>query len=189
MPKYFFLITIMLAFLFTGCSQSELEKQDIGTFSECKQEGVKAPKWTCLSDIDGYYSAVGIATHSAAGIAYMRKVALANGRSELASQIKTNVKDKITIYAGTTGVAKSETLDTATESITKQVADVDLSNSKAIDIWEAPSGALYILVTVPKDSINQNIKTNLRTSYKNQEALWQQFRAKNALDELEKEFE
>jgi hypothetical protein len=36
--------------------------------------------------------------------------------------------------------------------------------------------------------MNQEIKNQVKSSYKNDNALWQQFQAKNALEDLEKEF-
>ncbi len=154
----------------------------------CKQENVNSPKWTCIPEVTGYYAGVGIAEKSAAGMDHMRRVAMANGRSDLAQQIQTLVKDKVSLYTGTTGVGASETVDKTTESVTKQVAKVNLNGSKAIDMWSAPSGALYMLVTVSKDSTNEQIRDNLKSSFKNDNALWQQFKAKNALEDLEKEF-
>jgi Cdc6-like AAA superfamily ATPase len=121
-------------------------------------------------------------------MAHMRRVALANGRSDLAQQIQSQVKDKISIYSSTTGVGANETVDQVAEAVTKQIAKVDLVGSKAIDSWTAPSGALYLLVTVSKNSTNKQIKENIKTSLKNDNALWQQFKAKNALEDLEKEF-
>ncbi len=189
--KIAFYLSLATIFAFSGCSskQDQLASQDIGAGAQsCMQEGVKAPKWTCVSEIDGFYSSVGISQKSQAGIAHMRRVALANGRSELAQQINTLVKDKISVYSATAGEGSSQSVDAATESITKQVAKVDMVDSKAIDMWSAPSGTLYMLVVVPKDATNKQITSNLKSSYKNQEALWQEFKSKNALDELEKEF-
>lgn len=180
-------IGLFCAFL-TGCSSKDAKVQERAIDFGCKQEGVDAPKWTCIPEYGDSYAGLGIAHKSAAGMDHMRRVALANGRSDLAQQIQTKVKDKITIYTGTTGVAKSETVDKSIESITKQVANVDLAGSKAVDMWSAPSGALYMLVSVSQKEANAQIKSNIRTSFKNDEALWQQFKAKNALEELEKEF-
>ena len=179
----------LLSILVTGCSKEAepIEQNDIPNFA-CKQENVLAPKWTCIPNVDDYYSGVGIAQKSAAGMAHMRRVATANGRSDLAQQIKSQVKDKITIYSGTTGVAKDETVDQAIEAVTKQLAKVDLVGSKAIDSWTAPSGALYLLVTVSKNSTNKQIQQNVTTSFNNERALWQQFKAKNALEGLRKDF-
>ncbi len=180
-------VAIILSVTITGCStDSEPEPRSVD-FS-CKQENVDAPKWTCIPEVSAHYAGVGIAEKSAAGMDHMRRVAMANGRSDLAQQIQTLVKDKVSLYTGTTGIATSETVDKTTESVTKQVAKVNLSGSKAIDMWSAPSGALYMLVTVSKDSTNEQIRDNIKTSFKNDNALWQQFKAKNALEDLEKEF-
>lgn len=176
----------LLSITFTACSkESKPEEFD----NRCKQENVLAPEWTCRPFVDNAYAGVGVAQKSAAGMGHMRRVAAANGRSDLAQQIKSLVKDKVALYTGTTGVAGSETVDQTTEAVTKQVAKVDLLGSKGVDVWSAPSGALYMLVTVSKNNANQQIKNNIRTSLNNDNALWQQFKAKNALEALEKEFE
>lgn len=177
----------LLLSLFTGCSK-DAQPQERSVDFACKQENVLAPKWTCIPEIQGAYAGVGIAEKSAAGMDHMRRVAMANGRSDLAQQIESQVKDKITIYTGTTGVSTSESVDKSIETVTKQVAKVDLVGSKAVDMWTAPSGAIFMLVTVSKESANEQIKNNLNTSFKNDQALWQQFKAKNALEDLEKEF-
>lgn len=177
----------LLLSLFTGCSK-DAQPQERSVDFACKQENVLAPKWTCIPEIQGAYAGVGIAEKSTAGMDHMRRVAMANGRSDLAQQIESQVKDKITIYTGTTGVSTSESVDKSIETVTKQVAKVDLVGSKAVDMWTAPSGAIFMLVTVSKESANKQIKNNLNTSFKNDQALWQQFKAKNALEDLEKEF-
>ncbi|NPA59439.1 MAG: hypothetical protein GXO30_03070 [Epsilonproteobacteria bacterium] len=178
----------------TGCSETpptpptpkEVMKQEADF--RCKQEGTLAPKWTCIPMVEDGYAGVGIAQKSAAGMGFMRRVALANGRSDLAQQIKTQVKDKVETFTRSTGVGSSEVVDQVNMAVSKQVAKVDLKGSKAIDAWVAPSGTLYLLVTVPQSSINKKVKETVKTSYKNDEALWQQFQAKNALEGLEKEF-
>lgn len=180
-------LAVLLSAIITGCSK-DVEPENRSVDFSCKQENVDAPKWTCIPEVSGYYAGVGIAEKSAAGMDHMRRVAMANGRSDLAQQIQTLVKDKVSLYTGTTGIAASETVDKTTESVTKQVAKVNLSGSKAVDMWNAPSGAIYMLVTVSKDSTNEQIRDNIKTSFKNDNALWQQFKAKNALEDLEKEF-
>ena len=185
-------VASLLTIALTGCNKKPTPEEESGFDKSnfgCKQENVLAPKWTCIPMTDGVYAGVGVAEKSKAGQAMMRRVAVANGRSDLAQQIKTLVKDKITIYTGITGVGSGETVDQATEAVTKQVAKVDLIGSKAIDTWTAPSGALYMLVTVAKEDANKQIKNNIRTSFKNDQAIWQQFKAKNALEDLEKEFD
>jgi hypothetical protein len=180
---------------FSGCSEeppkppteAEITAQAVNEFG-CKQEGVEAPKWTCVPLVDAHYAGVGIAPKSAAGMSHMRKVALANGRSDLAQQIQAQVKDKVETYTGTTGNGKSETVDMVTTAVSKQLANVNLEGSKGIDTWNAPSGTLYMLVTVPQEHVNETVKNTMKTSFKSDNALWQQFKSQQALDSLDKEF-
>jgi len=180
-----------LAMSFIGCSSQdkpEPKKEAYTPTFKCVQEGVEAPKWTCIPDINGYYAGVGVAEKSAAGIAHMRRVALMNGRSDLAQQIQTKVKDKIEGFTRATGNGSTETVEKVTTAVTKQVAKIDLKGSKAMDMWQSPSGAMYMLVTVPKAEVNKEVKKAVKSSFKNDDAMWQQFQSKQALEQLDKEF-
>lgn len=183
-----FALAGLVAATITGCGGAAPEPKQEEPDFRCKQENVLAPKWTCVPMVEGAYAGVGIAPKSAAGMGHMRRVALANGRSDLAQQIQTQVKDKVEAFTRTTGVGDNETVDAVTTAVTKQVAKVDLQGSKGVDAWTAPSGALYMLVTVKEDVVNGEVKNAVKTSFKNDQALWQQFQSKQALEGLEKEF-
>jgi len=181
-------IVIMLLsgiFLISGCNSTAKPKEQVYS---CKQENVLAPKWTCVPMVEGAYAGVGIAEKSAAGMGYMRRVALANGRSDLAQQIQSQVKDKVETFTRATGIADNETVDKVNMAVSKQVAKVNLKGSKAVDSWVAKSGTLFLLVTVPESTVNGEVKKAVKTSFKNDEALWQQFQSKQAMEGLEKEF-
>lgn len=177
----------LVAATITGCGGAAPEVKEEADF-RCKQENVLAPKWTCVPMVEGAYAGVGIAQKSAAGMGHMRRIALANGRSDLAQQIKSQVKDKVETFTRTTGIAEGETVDQVNTAVSKQIAKVDLQGSKAVDAWNAPSGAIYMLVTVPEATVNGEVKKAVKTSFKNDQALWQQFQSKNALEGLDKEF-
>lgn len=179
-------LTGLITATFTGCGSSATPDKDADF--RCKQEGVLAPKWTCVPMVEGAYAGVGITPKSAAGMGHMRNIATANGRQDLAQQIQTQVKAKVETFTRTTGVGSGETVDAVATSVSKQIAKIDLSGSKAVDTWTAPSGALYMLVTVPEATVNKEVKDKVKTSFKNDEALWQQFQSKNALEGLDKEF-
>lgn len=178
-------LAVLITAIITGCGGASPEPE---AKFECKQENVLAPKWTCVPIVEGAYAGVGISKKSAAGIGHMRRVALANGRSNLAQQIQTQVKDKMEIFTRSTGNGDRETVDQVSTAVSKQVAKVDLRGSKGVDLWTAPSGTLYLLVTVPESVVNGEVKNTVKTSFKNDEALWQQFQSKQALENLEKEF-
>ncbi len=177
----------LVAATIIGCGAAPEPKQEETDF-RCKQENVLAPKWTCIPMVEGAYAGVGISPKSAAGVGHMRRVATANGRSDLAQQIKSQVKDKVETFTRTTGLGDAETVDNVNTAVSKQIAKVDLQGSKAVDAWTAPSGALYLLVTVPEATVNGEVKAAVKTSFKNDNALWQQFQSKNALEGLDKEF-
>jgi hypothetical protein len=183
------LVTVV-SLLVTACSDKEPTptKEAYNPTFKCMQEDVLAPRWTCIPEVEGYYAGVGVAEKSAAGVAHMRRVALMNGRSDLAQQIQTQVKDKVEGFTRATGNGSAETVDKVTTAVTKQVAKVDLKNSKAVDMWNAPSGAIYMLVTVPAENVNGVVKAAVKSSFKNDNALWQQFQSKQALESLDKEF-
>ena len=176
----------LIAATITGCGGKSAAPEDADF--RCKQENTLAPKWTCVPIAEGAYAGVGIAKKSAAGMGHMRRIATANGRSDLAQQIKSQVKDKVETFTRTTGNGDAETVDQVATAVSKQVAKIDLQGSKAIDAWTAPSGNLYLLVTVPEGTVNGEVKKAVKTSFKNDEALWQQFQSKQALEGLDKEF-
>jgi len=174
------------AAIITGCSDKKPEPKEAYTPTfECKQEGVLAPRWTCIPEVQGFYAGVGIAEKSAAGMAHMKRVALMNGRSDLTQQIQTQVKDKMEGFTKATGFGAGESVDMVTTAVTKQVAMVDLKGSKAIDMWNAPSGALFMLVTVPEESVNSEVKKAVKSSFNSDDARWQQFQSERALKALD----
>ncbi|MDQ7068890.1 MAG: LPP20 family lipoprotein [Sulfurimonas sp.] len=176
----------LIAATLVGCGGEtpKPEEQAVTTFG-CKQENVPAPKWTCVPMVEGAYAGVGIAQKSKAGMSHMRRVAVMNGRADLATQIKVQVKTRMKGFTETTGAGDSETVDQLTTAVDDQLAKVDLAGSKAVDSWQAPSGALYLLVTVPEDYINSTVKATAKTSLKNDNALWQKFQASKAFDSMD----
>jgi hypothetical protein len=56
-------------------------------------------------------------------------------------------------------------------------------------MWISPSKDLYVLVFIDNETLKTSVKNSVQTSMKNEAALWQQFQAKKAYDDLEKEIE
>jgi ribosomal protein S20 len=175
----------LLAVTLVGCGGETPKPEEPATFG-CKQDGVAAPKWTCIPMVEGAYAGVGIAEKSGAGMGHMRKVAMMNGRSDLAQQIKVQVKARMKGFTQTTGAGESETVDKMTQAVDDQMSKVSLARSKAVDFWQSPkTGNIYILMTVPEDYINEKVKSAAKTSLKNDNALWQQFQASKAFDAMD----
>jgi len=178
-----------LAATFVGCSSKEVEPKK-ATF-ECQQDGVSAPEWTCNPSVgaEGTITELGSAPYSKLGAGFTRREALANARSNLAQQIESLVKDKVETFSRSTGVGAAEVADKVSTQVSKQVAKTSLKGSKQINFWQNPQNkTIYILVGMDESAMNEEIKNSVKSSYKNDNALWQQFQSKNALESLEKEF-
>ncbi|MBE0497976.1 MAG: LPP20 family lipoprotein [Campylobacterales bacterium] len=180
-----------MAATFAGCADkaagvSAEEKADF----RCRINNVLAPEWACGNEsVEGAITAVGSAPMSKLGEGFSRREAIANGRSNLAQQIQTLVKDKVETFSRSTGVGGDEVADKVSTQVSKQVAQVTLNGSKQIKRWQDPTNNdIYVLIGVDEGAMNQEIKNSVKSSYKNDNALWQQFQSKQALESLDKEF-
>ena len=180
----------LLVFGLTGCGGGDAKPAEESFDERCRIGGKLAPEWACgNANIEGAITAVGIAPISKAGRGFTTREAQAQGRSNLAQQIQSLVKDKVEQFTRSTGVGDDEVVDKVSTQVSKQVAKVTLKGSKQIKSWEnANTNELYVLMAVPEKSMNAEAKKQVKSSFKNDQALWQQFQSKNALDSLEKEF-
>ena len=188
------ILSTALALTFTACSGKDA-KPDTQPGAEeenfrCRIDSQLAPEWACgNATIDGSITAVGSAPLSKLGQGFSRREALANGRSNLAQQIQTLVKDQVTTFARSTGVADGEVADKVSTQVSNQSAKASLRGSKQVKFWQNPgNNDIYVLVGLDESIMNGEIKKQVKSSFKNDDALWQQFQAKNALEELEKQF-
>ena len=180
--------TAILSTLIMGCASSTEPKAPIS--GECVIDGSSAPKWVCgtLNHDKDTYSDVGSAKLSVGGYNFTRTVAITNARAALSSQIEVLVKAKTENFMRSTGLGSSETIDKVSSSVTKQVSKNVLVGSTQEAMWQGKT-ELFILVSIPKKSVLDTAKLSVKTSLRNENALWQQFQAKQSLDNLDKEFE
>ena len=151
------------------------------------KEFADAPKWVLNPSVEQGLAAVGSAKVGKVGMQFARTEALANGRDELARMMSVKVSNMVKNFAQVTGLGDSQTVDRVSGQVSKQVTSEVLSGSRQKDMWISPIGDVYILVVVDTSLIKQTVKDSVSSSYKNDAALAQQFQAKNAQDELNKE--
>jgi hypothetical protein len=152
------------------------------------------PEWICNEYIEGAeYAAVGMGTSRNASMA--KKQAVARATQALAHQIETKVKSKMEDFMRSTGNGDQETMDSVSTSVTKQTAKVTLHGVHKVKEWEMRgSHHLYVLVATSSNTakeINKKAKEavkSMASSKGNDNALWQQFQSKQAMDSLDKEF-
>lgn len=170
--------------LLTACGKN----QTMPSVADCTYPDAPdqvAPVWICDEPVDGIeLSAVGFAQKSAAGPSFMKQQAVADGRVQLAQIFKTHVNNMIKQYAETTGAADSETVDQVNTSVSKLITSETLIGSKPYKSKVGPAGSLYVIVGLDSVNVQKAAEDSIKSSMKNDAALWQQFKAKKAQDEL-----
>lgn len=193
------ILAVTLVTTFTGCNK-KLTPEEIAAKEaaiekanfRCRIDSQLAPEWACGNideSIKDYITDVGTAPLSKLGQGFSRANAVAKARTNIALQINTLVKTNVDAFARSTGIGGAEVADQVSTQVADQVAKVTLKGSRQIRYWQNPSTkAITVLVGVRKDSLNQEVKNQVLSSYKNDNALWQQFQAKQALEALDKKF-
>jgi len=171
--------------LVTGCGK-KVKKID----NEVLEEEFKhAPDWVLGNYAKGSISAVGSAIIGKSGMQFAKTEALALGRNELARQTSIKVKALVNNFVQQTGLGDEQLVDRFSKQMTKQITNVTLSGSRQKDMWISPSKELYVLVVMDPAAVKDTVKKELTTSYKNDQARWQEFKAKNGEAELDREIE
>jgi hypothetical protein len=137
----------------------------------------------------GGLCAFGIARVGPAGMQFARNEAMASGRSELARMISLKVEDLTKNFTRQTGVVDNAVVDKVSEQVSKQVTKQTLAGSRANKLWVSPENNLHILMVLDPKVVKASVKEAVTTSYKNEEALWQQFQAERGYEELDKEID
>jgi hypothetical protein len=175
---------ITLAVMLTACGKDD----SIMEITECvfpDAPDTEAPYWVCDQPVKELaVSAVGVAEKSAAGHSFMKNMAATDARVQLAQRMQVQVQNMVKQYAETTGAADSETVDKVNTSVTKQITDQSLLGTKIYKTVTSPEGDLYVLLGMDETAMAEVTQNALRTSMRNDAALWQQFKAQKAQDEL-----
>lgn len=181
-------LLLALALIFVGCARNK-EEPKVSPQSKFAKEFANAPRWVLQPNVAGSLAAVGSAKIGPAGIQMAKEEALAAARDELARIIAVKVKNMFKRFVQTTGVGDQQTVDKVSVSVSKQVSKVLLSGSMQRDMWISPSDTLYVLVVIDPKQAQTVVRDAVRSSLRNERALWQMILAKHYDKELDKEIE
>lgn len=177
--KKIVLFLAAVSILITGCIGSQPKKE----LADPCFEG--APQWVIMPKVEGAIAAAGSAQKSAGGMQFTRDAAMANARSEISRVLEVKVKTMMKDFTQVTGVGDAQTVDKVTSSVSKQVSSQVLQGTMQKDAWISPCGEFYVLVVLDSAKVATLTKKNVVSSMKKDAALWQQFQAKKAQDELD----
>lgn len=188
-------VATALALTFSACGAKPEPKPaepQVAQAAQANPEFDGAPMWVLMPEVEGGLAAAGSAKMGAAGPSFAKTEATANARDELARQLNVKVKNMVTNFTQTTGVGDAQTVDKVVKNVSKQVAQVDLSGSKVSKVWLSKTNTMWVLVVLDPNGL-EALKTSMqeavKTSYKNDQALYQQFLNKKGQEELDSEIE
>ncbi|PLX80211.1 MAG: hypothetical protein C0615_01280 [Desulfuromonas sp.] len=200
MKKFIVLMSlVVLVFSLAACGTStiKVDDQDITLEPiECRwldapEIESPAPAWVCDEPVgDGIISAVGIGRATPAtnrDPALKKRIAQANGRVQLADQLKIQVQNMFNEASTVTGsTIDDETYDLVTDSVTSQITDQKLSGSRPLKSTISPKGTLYVLMVLDAKTAGKAVEEAIQSSFQNEKALWKIAngeRLKNEMDE------
>ncbi len=199
------LLSTAVLFALSGCSTSSETPSDIPGLTKkeaekyleqdpdkCYESGVIAPSWVCDPFIEGGLGAVGSAQANPLGRQFQTTEAMANARDMLARELGTKVKNIFKNFSQSTGVGEDQTVEKVAANVSKQIANENIEGARQKNRWIAPDGTLFVHVILdPKGVADFKSKTKdkIKTSLKNEQALYQQFVAKKAMEELDNEID
>ncbi|MCW8357187.1 LPP20 family lipoprotein [Marinomonas pontica] len=144
-----------------------------------------APAWVCGAPVEGVeLSAVGYSEKSAAGPNYMKQMAATAARVELAQVLSVDLQNMVKQYVEITGAGDAETVDRVNSVVSKQVTEQKLIGSKVVRQMPTPSGGLVVLVGLDPAQAEGVAESILRTSMRNEAALFQKLESEKSFDEL-----
>ena len=187
MKKLLFSSAVIATMIFTGCANSN--NSPAPKAPSCQIEGASAPDWVCNggANMEGGIFAVGSAQKSPLDIGFQRQEAMAAARDELSRQMSIKVKNMFKSYMSSTGTGNAQTAERVATNVSKQLSKEVLQGSKLLKTWISPKGTMYVLVGMP--NVKKAVKQAAKTTLHNDQALWQEFKAKKAQEELDAEID
>jgi len=172
------IIPIMVGLLLIGCASTNRS----GSTEESAMKDV--PDWFLNPPkAEGVYYGVGSAKKQNPSLA--KNAATARARNEIARAVEAKVSTMLKDFMQESGVGDNAQALEFTEMVTKQVSSVALKGSTIKNTYLTKDGTIYVLVEYPLNALRQ---ATLNEAQK-QEALYNEFKAKQGFNALEKAIE
>ncbi len=154
---------------------------------ECPFPGSQtpAPGWVCDEPVAGVpVSAVGTWEKSKAGHGFMKEMAVAQARGQLADYLGTEVKKKIKQRISASGIGATETVEKFGGYVADLFTEQNLVGSRLYKSTSAPNGDIFVLVGMTKDEVQKTVTEVLQNSIEQDPDKWQEFGASQGQEEL-----
>ena len=165
----------------------------ITTFTACAGPGSGSTEGRGSSDMPGWFlvppttedALYGVGQAKKQNPSLARQAATARARTEISQAVNVKVSSMLKDFMQESGVGDNAQALEFTESVTKQVTDNSLQGSVVKEAYVAKDGTMFILVEYPLASMRQDALN----AAKKEEALYNEFKARQGFDALEQEIE
>ena len=182
-PRIVLIGIAVLAFTLAGCGSKRIDNEAM------EEEFENAPEWVLTGHEEDVFSAVGSARIGDSGMQFAKNAALAQARNELANQLSVRISSLVDNFTRQTGLGDTQMVDRLSKQVIKQVTSETLNGSRQKDVWISPSSDLYVLVVMDKEAVKHAVRNRVISSFQEEEAQWQEFKAKEGKKELDQEID
>lgn len=173
MNKY--LIPMVGVMLIIGCAGTKtISKSDVPDWY------LNPPKY------EGLFVGVGDALRPQMSLS--KKVATNRARVEISEAVATEVKSVLKDYMQASGIGSEASALEFTESVSKSLSNKVL-NGSIIEKTEIKDGRVFVMVTYDINEVRTIAKETARNAAKKEEALYNEFKARQGFESLDKEFD
>ena len=173
MNKY--LIPMAGLMLIIGCAGTKtISKSDVPDWY------LNPPKY------EGLFVGVGDALRPQMSLS--KKVATNRARVEISEAVATEVKSVLKDYMQASGIGSEASALEFTESVSKSLSNKVL-NGSTIEKTEIKDGRVFVMVTYDINEVRTIAKETARNAAKKEEALYNEFKARQGFESLDKEFD
>jgi len=164
-------IILMALILFVGCAapSNSLNTKDM-------------PDWFLIPKTaeDAWYG-VGMSKKKNPQLAKTAATALA--RTEISERIEVKVQSMVKNFMQESGVGETAQALEFTEAVTKQVSNNSMNGARVAEVYPAKDGTMYVLVEYSLEQV-KNAALSAAKNANREEALYNEFKASQAFDEL-----
>ena len=119
--------------------------------------------------------------------ALSKKVATARARDEVANAVEVKVSTMLKDFMQASGIGEDASALEFNESVSKHVAQVSMKGCVVSKTFIAEDGTMYVMVKYPVGSAKEEAVKKAKDELKKQEALYNEFKARQGFEALEKE--
>jgi hypothetical protein len=172
------ILLVIGLFILSACSS--------GKSARHSPQAVFQPDWYGMQGDSEYVFTYGQSVNVSQNAS--EKAAYANAMQEAAQYVETHVQSMIKNYIEEAGVEDPQVL-ALTSSVARVVANANFSGTQIArrETFVLDNGRYqtFIRVSIPQNEVNRTLRNQIR----NEEALYNQFKASQAFDELDKVLE